>query len=230
VDLADIPVTRLKGVGPRKARALEAVGVTNVADLLTYYPRRYVDRTRQAAIGDLALGEEATVVAEVVRSTSQRTKRGGSMAQVDVDDGSGRLRLTFFNQAWRERQLQPGRIVVVYGRLDEFRGRRQMANPVVDLIGDRTARIVPIYPQSEKAGLTTWEIGDWVAEALRRTQVRGVADPVPGEVLARWELTDRQRALELIHAPDTMAGAEVGRRRSSPRPSPAPSPCGDRRP
>ena len=213
VELAGIPVTRLKGVGPRKVEALEGVGVRTVADLLTYYPRRYVDRTRQAAIADLAVGEEATVVAEVVHATSQRTRRGQSMAQIDVNDGSGSLRLTFFNQRWRARQLQPGRTVVVFGRLERFRGRAQMANPVVDLIGDRTGRIVPIYPQSEKAGLATWEIAGWVAEALRRTRPRGIADPVPAEVLERWELIDRQRALE--------AGARArhdggGRDRSAP--------------
>ena len=60
-----------------------------------------------------------------------------------------------------------------------FTGRRQMTNPVVDLIGDQTGRIVPVYPQSEKAGLSTWDIGDWVGEALRRSRPRGFADPVP---------------------------------------------------
>jgi ATP-dependent DNA helicase RecG len=75
-ELAEIPVARLKGVGPRKVEALDQVGVRSVADLLTFYPRRYVDRTRQAAIADLAMGEEATVVAEVVHSTTQRKRRG----------------------------------------------------------------------------------------------------------------------------------------------------------
>jgi ATP-dependent DNA helicase RecG len=212
-ELAAIPVTRLKGVGPRKATALERVGVTNVADLLTYYPRRYIDRTRQAAIGDLKPGDEATVVATVVRSSTQRSRRGQSLAQIDVTDGTGRMRLTFFNQAWRERQLQAGMTVLVFGRMEEFRGRHQMANPVLDLIGDRTGRIVPVYPQSEKAGLTTWEVGDWVAEALRRIQPRGIADPVPQDVLDRWQLIPRHEALHLIHAPDSLAAVEVGRRR-----------------
>ncbi|MEA3213886.1 MAG: ATP-dependent helicase RecG [Acidimicrobiia bacterium] len=212
-DLAAIPVTRLKGVGPRKVTALEHVGVTNVADLLTYYPRRYLDRTHQASIADLKPGEEATIVAKVVRSTSRRTRRGQSMAQVDVTDGSGRMRLTFFNQAWRERQLQEDMVVLVYGRMEHFRGQPQMANPVVDLIGDRTGRIVPVYPQSEKAGVTTWELGNWVAEALRRVGPRGLADPVPPAVLKRWDLIPRQRAIQLVHAPDSLATAELARRR-----------------
>ena len=45
-----------------------------------------------------------------------------------------------------------------------------MTNPIVDLIGDRTGRIVPIYPQSEKAQLNTWELAGWIENALRRCQ------------------------------------------------------------
>ena len=90
------------------------------------------------------------------------------MVIADVTDESGRLRVTFFNQAWRERQLRPGTRVALFGKLEVYAGRKQMTNPIVDLIGDKTGRIVPIYPQSEKAGLSTWEVGGWVAEALRR--------------------------------------------------------------
>ena len=88
-----------------------------------------------------------------------------------------------------------------------------MSNPVVDLIGDRTGRIVPIYPQSEKADLATWEIAGWVENALERCQVRGIADPMPPEVLARHDLIGRQRALFAIHAPESMAEKEAARRR-----------------
>jgi ATP-dependent DNA helicase RecG len=132
---------------------------------------------------------------------------------VDVTDGSGHLRVNFFNQAWRERQLRPGMAVALFGKLELYAGRKQMTNPVVDLIGDRTGRIVPIYPQSEKAGLSTWEIGDWVGEALRRSQVRGLLDPVPGWVLDRFDLIARPEAFAGIHAPDSMAHRDVARRR-----------------
>ena len=79
-----------------------------------------------------------------------------------------------------------------------------MTNPVVDLIGDRTGRLVPIYPQSEKADLNTWEMAGWVESALERCRPRGIADPVPEAALRRFGLVDRQRALFGIHAPDSM--------------------------
>jgi ATP-dependent DNA helicase RecG len=214
-ELAAMPVTRLKGVGERKAEGLAAVGVENLLDLLTYYPRRYVDRTNEARVRDLVVGEEALVLVTVQRATSRRTRGRPPkvLVTVDVTDGSGHLRVNFFNQAWRERQLRPGMAVALFGKLEVYAGRKQMTNPVVDLIGDRTGRIVPIYPQSEKAGLSTWEIGDWVGEALRRSQVRGLLDPVPGWVLDRFDLITRPEAFAGIHAPDSMAHRDVARRR-----------------
>ena len=82
--------------------------------------------------------------------------------------------------------------MALFGKVDTYRGGLQMANPIVDLIGDRTGRIVPIYPQSEKAQLNTWELAGWVEEALRRCHDRGIADPVP-EAIRRPAGTRRSR-------------------------------------
>ena len=170
------PVSDLAGVGDRKAEALSRVDVRSVLDLLTYYPRRYLDRTREATIGALAVGEEGMVLVRVERVSARRTRGGRSLVEVRVADDTGTLRLTFFNQPWRERQLSEGTEVVVFGRLDRFRGDVQMTNPVVDLVGDRTGRIVAVYPQSEAGGLQSWDMDTLIAEALRRVMmVRGFA-------------------------------------------------------
>ena len=174
-----MPVGRLTGVGPRKLDGLATLGVETLLDLLTYYPRRYVDRTHEARIRDLVVGDEAMVIVTVERASSRRTRGRPPkvLVTVEVSDDSGHLRVTFFNQAWRERQLTPGMTVALFGKLEMFNGRRQMTNPVVDLIGNRTGRIVPIYPQSEKAGLSTWEIGDWVAEVAAPLRTPGPCRP-----------------------------------------------------
>ena len=143
---------RLNRVGPRHRDALHAIGIDTVLDLVTHYPRRYVDRTNQADIADLVEGQEAMVLGTVRRSSSRRTRQGRTLVEVVLFDGSSYLSLTFFNQPWRARQLSEGTQVVVFGKVERFRGRTRMTNPVVDLVGDRTGRIVPVYPQSEKAG------------------------------------------------------------------------------
>ncbi|HUF32770.1 MAG TPA: ATP-dependent DNA helicase RecG [Acidimicrobiales bacterium] len=209
--LAAIPVTELKGVGDKKAASLADQGIRTVLDLLMHYPRRYIDRTRQASIKDLAVGEEAMVLGQVRRVETRRTRARKTMVTVDVTDGSGYLKCTFFNQPWRASQLKEGTQAVLFGKVDTFGGRKQMTNPVVDLVGDRTGRIIPIYPQSEKAGLTTWELGAWIEEAL--TRAKQLADPVPDEVLDRWDLVDRTAALHGIHLPSSGEEHGVARRR-----------------
>lgn len=219
-DLAAIEVGNRPGGKPRivvnskVARALAEVEITSVLDLLQYYPRRYHDRTRQARMVELRIGESVTVVGEVLsKPFTRRTSRGRTLTDVDIGDDSGRLRLSFFNQKWRERQLSLGLSVAVYGKVEMFRGTSQMTNPVVDLIGDRTGRVVPVYPQSEKSGLYTGDIARLVAEALQRCRLRGFADPLAVEIRERFRFISRARAFELIHRPSTMADCRRARTR-----------------
>jgi ATP-dependent DNA helicase RecG len=212
-ELDAISVGRIKGVGEKKQASLHDVGVDTVLDLLTTYPRRWVDRTNEARISDLLPGQEALVLVSV-RSVSKRPMRNRrTMVNVTVGDGSGRLQVVFFNQPWREKQLREGLQVALFGKAEVYRGGLQMTNPIVDLIGDRTGRIVPVYPQSEKASLMTWEIAGWVEDALRKSAPRGIADPVPETTRKRYGLIARGAAFQSIHAPETIAEKEQARRR-----------------
>ncbi len=204
-------VAKLRGVGPRKREALAALDVTTVLDLLTLYPRRYIDRSNEATIASLRRGDQATLLVTVKRSGVRRARNGRPIVEVDVADESGRVRLTFFNQPWRAKQLQEGAQVAVFGKLDSFRGKLQITNPVVDLVGDRTARIVPVYPQSQAEGLMTWEIAGWVEEALERAGE--FADPLPPAWRAKLGLADRTWAFREVHAPGSIDDAYKARRR-----------------
>ena len=212
-DFEAMNVEVLSGVGRTKARALASVEVESVLDLLTYYPRRYIDRTNQAAISDLEDGVEAMVMAQVDSVFSKKLPGSRSMVNVAVSDQTGRLRLVFFNQPWRDRQLSPGQEVVVFGKLDRYRGQHQMTNPIVDLVGDETGRIVPVYPQSGKAGLQTREIRRWVDEALRRSAQRGISDPVPEYLRRHHNLIGRHEAIDGIHRPESMDAQYTARDR-----------------
>ena len=215
-DLAGIDVQRLHGVGEKRRASLESAGITNLLDLLTHYPRRYLDRSREARIAELVEGEEASVLVTVVKTSVRQLRGRRVMVTSRVTDGESSLTLTFFNQRFRERQLVEGREAIVFGKLEYFRGSRQMSNPIVDLVGDKTGRIVAVYPQSEKAGLHTGDLATWMGEALRRTLPptgRGLIDPIPEWVLDRLDLVDRNFALANIHQPEEMASVAPARRR-----------------
>jgi ATP-dependent DNA helicase RecG len=205
-DLRDIPISRLTGVTPRLEERLGMLGIRNVLDLIEHYPRRYLDRTKKSDIADLRVGEEATVYAEVRKMSSRRTRQGRALVETIVYDGTSYLYVTFFNQPWRAQQLPVGTEAAFFGKLEHYRGKHQMTNPVVDVlgrIGEKTGVIVPIYPQSGKADVSTWQLQKLVAEALRRT--RELDDPVPPDVLDRLGLADRTRAYNGIHQPEIEA-------------------------
>jgi len=209
--LAEIPVRDVKRVGDKRAESLAALGITSVLDLITHYPRRYIDRSRQADVVGMTLGEESLVLARVASVRSRRTRNGRALVELDVDDGTGTLRVTFFNQAWRSKQLPVGTEALFFGKLDTYRGKRQFTNPVVDLVGNRTGRIVPIYPTSEKTGIAGWEYGEWIGEALRRAGA--IADPLPERWRRELDLMDRTTAFQGIHAPESFDERDRARHR-----------------
>ena len=213
-ELAGIEVARLKGVGERKLESLHAVGVETVLDLLTTYPRRWVDRTNEARVADLEPGREALVIVTVGSVAKRMMRNRRTMVTATVGDDSGRLSIVFFNQPWRERQLRAGLQIALFGKADVYRGGLQMTNPIVDLIGDRTGRIVPIYPQSEKAALTTWEIAGWVEDALSKCRAARDRRPAAGRGASRgWSCSGGTRRSRPSTCPRRSADKEQARRR-----------------
>ncbi len=209
-------MTRLDSVSERKAARLAELGITSVLDLVMTYPRRYIDRTRQADVSDLRVGDEAAVLARVESVRSRRARTGRAVVDVSVRDGTGRLAVVFFNQPWRATQLGAGTEAILFGKVGEYRGGRQMVNPVVDVVaglgsGRRTLRILPVYPASAKAGLTSWEMGTFVEEALGRAGE--LADPLSPEWRASLGLWDRTEAFGAAHLPESMEVVEPARRR-----------------
>jgi ATP-dependent DNA helicase RecG len=211
-ELAAHPVAELKAVGPKLEASLAEMEIRSVLDLLQHYPRRYHDRTKRAEIEELKAGDEATVFAEVKKIRGFRTRQGRAMVEAEVFDGSSYLRVVFFNQGWREKQLPEGTEAAFFGRVEYRRSRLQMTNPIVDIldrVGENTGAIVPVYPQSGKAEVFTWQLRKLVAACLQKTKPRGFAEPLGTELLDERGLVDRTRAYRGIHRPK--AHADHGR-------------------
>ncbi|HQT98972.1 MAG TPA: ATP-dependent DNA helicase RecG [Acidimicrobiales bacterium] len=219
-ELGDVSVAKLRHIGEKRTTALASMGIENVFDLITYYPRLHVDRTRRAELSELSVGDTAAVLGEVTKVSARRTRQGRALVEVSVSDDGGSFRVVFFNQAWRERQLGVGTQALFFGTLGEYRGTRQMTNPLVDVIvgpsgeerdPSRVGRVVSIYPASGKAGLTSWELGGFIEESLRRAGP--LLDPLDAATRTRYELIDRTAAYFQIHLPRELADVAPARRR-----------------
>ncbi len=200
-------------VGGKTAAALErAFGMTTVGDLMAHYPRRYARRGELTQISSLPVGEPVTIVAEVRRVNERRMKnRNGSLLEVVISDGNGELSLTFFNQAWRVKDLRPGRRGIFAGKVGEYRGAKQLAHPDYELFDDEEqARLtaeananlpIPIYPATST--VASWQLQKIIALVL--DGLGDVPDPLPDDLRARHGLLDARTAIEKIHRP---AGAD----------------------
>jgi ATP-dependent DNA helicase RecG len=221
--LRQLPVSVLDSVSDRQATQLAELEIETVFDLLTTFPRRHIDRTGRADVSDLQVGEAAAVLAEVRRVSSRRARNGRALVELVVEDDTGRLTVVFFNQPWRAKQLRAGTEAIFWSKVGEYRGARQMVNPVVDVVaagvdgddGDRaplrTLRVLPVYPASAKAGLNSWDIGRFVAEALQRAGE--LVDPLPESVRSALGFSDRTAAFRALHAPESLEEVEPARRR-----------------
>ncbi len=205
--------------GGKTATALErAFGMTTVGDLLVHYPRRYARRGELTQISSLPVGEPVTIVAEVKRVNERRMKnRNGTLLEVLISDGNGDLSLTFFNQAWRVKDLRPGRRGIFAGKVGEYRGMKQLAHPDYELFEDEAqARLtaeansnlpIPIYP-------ATSTIASWQLQKIVDLVLDGLGDvpePLPDELRARHGLLDARTAIERIHRPGSFGEIEPAR-------------------
>ncbi|MBI1377740.1 MAG: ATP-dependent DNA helicase RecG [Frankiales bacterium] len=209
-------------VGARTAKVLgEALGLHTVEELLRHYPRRYAERGQLTDLASLEMDEHVTVMARVAAASThsyvdQRTRRRAERLEVVVTDGTGELRLTFFKQSWRARELAPGRSGLFSGKVSVFRGRRQLTHPDYILLPDpRSAApssidgdesvlryagsLIPVYPAT--ATLATWKIASAVGVVLDQLPDE-LDDPVPESIRERHGLPSLREALLGIHRPE----------------------------
>jgi ATP-dependent DNA helicase RecG len=207
-------VTVLPGVGTRHAQTLGRLGLITLRDMLYYFPRRYDDYTRLKPINRLVYGEEVTVIG-TLQSVNLRKIRGGSAQIVEavISDGSGALRITWFNQAWLVKRLRQGAQIVLSGKIDQYLGRLVMNNPEWEPLEQQqlsTNRIVPVYP------LTAQITQRWLRRLMNQVVTYWaprVADPLPQSVRQSAGLVDLSTALFQAHFPDSWDALNAARHR-----------------
>mgnify|MGYP001827493229 CR=1 FL=1 len=198
--IADDPVTRLRGVGPKLAGKLAEIGIEKVEDLLFHLPLRYQDRTRITPLGALQVGADAVIEGEVKLADIAFGRRRSLVCR--LQDGSGTISLRFFHfTAAQRRGLAPGTRLRCYGEVRRGASGLEIYHPeyrqlAADLEAPVEETLTPVYPTTAGIGQSTWR--KLCGAALAHLGSSPPASLLPGDSGNRPSLSE---ALTFLHAP-----------------------------
>ena len=209
--LLDERVSRVRGVSAARASVLSKLGIETVRDLLTHFPRRYIDLSAVATIASAELGKSFTIAGTVHEVQLKRPKRI-PLVEITLVDQTGTMIITCFRQPWLADQLHKGDAIAVSGKVEFNYGFKRMTNPFIESLTEENAgegRIIPVHPATEK--ITTAWMRRFIANALE--DCTGAEDPLPLSLRTRYRLYSRYSALQAIHFPQSMDEVDQARRR-----------------
>ena len=207
------PITILKGIGPTKAKQFAQLNIFTLRDLICHFPRGYEDRTKLLTIDKLEVDTPACFKAMVMNTPrTNHIRKGLDLTRVQIADHTARLTVTFFNNKFAAEQLQYGKEYIFYGMVSgDFIGYN-MTNPVFEALDSQpvvTRRVLPIYPLT--AGLSNAAMLKAVRQALAICDVP--EEIIPESVRREYGILPADRAYYAIHEPQSMAEAELAKRR-----------------
>ncbi len=209
------PVQMLKGIGPKKAVKLANVGIETLSDVLTYYPRSYIDKRKIHSFADVETELTGTFICSVVSAFQNRSYgRNKAMLKVSVQDELQKGELVFFNAAYLKGVFQTGMRLLVFGSAKRQNGKVTFIHPEYGIQGSvdgkEFMRITPVYSLTE--GLSQKDLQGLVRQALPLA-LEAVEESLPELVLNQHNLMGIKEALTQIHLPDNEDKLELARRR-----------------
>ena len=206
----DLPIQQVKGVGPQRARLLAKLGILTIRDALAYLPFRYEDRSHLISVSELRPGNVETVKGTVVACNVVR-QRGKkiSIFEAILHDGSGYLKVKWFNQRFMQKHVGLGRAMVVYGRVKENSRDMppmEMENPEYEFLSDdadsqiHTNRVVPVYRMTE--GMSQKQFRKLMFTVVQE-HAAILEDPIPPHITARNDLPGLGESLRELHFPES---------------------------
>lgn len=208
-------------------KALKKLRIATVADLLYHLPARYEDISNIQSVGGLVKGQEAIVYGQLSGlKTRKAWKSKKPIAEGYVEDGSAKMKVMWFNQPYMAKMYHDGMYVKLAGKVAGSDGKLYLSNPEVEPLdalpidrhdsifnGTETTddTIYPVYRESK--GVTSKWFYHTVLKCFEKGVLDRLIDPVPIEILKKYNLPELKTALVWIHAPKKAEHAESARKR-----------------
>ena len=211
---SDSSLTEIRGIGGKKAAAFARLGIFSLYDLVSFFPRRYEDRSRTVPISETHDGETVCICAVVADSPRLvRIRRGMELVKFRAADETGVADVTYFNQSWMKNSIHAGEEYVFYGKFEVSGRHRSLTNPVCEKAskaGSNTGKIVPVYRMT--SGLNQSTIVRCVRAALDSSLSR-IPEVLPESVRSLRGLSGCVEAYKNIHFPSNWDDLNSARQR-----------------
>ena len=209
--MTTIDIQYVKGVGEKRAKLLEKLGIFTVEDAVRYYPRAYLDFANCKPIAALVPGETACVRAVVgTELFGAQIRKGLTIWRSVLTDGAGTMHLIIFNNRFLAERLKQGETYLFYGKVTENYGTLEMNNPLVEEDCEN-AGFLPVYPLT--AGISRLQLSRIIQNALKLWLQEEHAELLPEAVRHDYSLCRERYALTRIHAPVSLEEVQIARRR-----------------
>ncbi|OGM96839.1 MAG: ATP-dependent DNA helicase RecG [Candidatus Yanofskybacteria bacterium RIFCSPHIGHO2_01_FULL_39_44] len=208
----NLPIDKLRNVGPRNLSRLHKLGIKTIKDLLWHFPVRYEDYTETMSISEIQPGDRVNVQGEVLKISSKRLfPRRLTITNAIVGDSSGAIKVVWFNQPYIENQLTEGNFVSLAGKASLNKHGLYLSSPTYEkggLVLKHTSGLVPVYPETE--GVTSKYLRFLIKPLLKNIKV---SDLLPSSVLSKYNLPEISKALATIHYPSDLKEAGAAKER-----------------
>jgi ATP-dependent DNA helicase RecG len=207
-------ISALPGIGPAMAEKLAKIGLETVGQAIAYYPFRYDDFSCQSSIVEARMGETANFVGVIdIIDTRRSPRRRMYLTEAILNDGTGQLRLVWFNQPFLARNLHEGDRLSVAGRISQDLLGLVMASPQYEKINQinesrHTSGLVPIYRTI--SGITPKQLRVVIDQAL---QLSETVDWLPDQIVNKRGLWPLATAVTNIHRPQDLDSIKKARQR-----------------
>lgn len=205
-------VKYIKGVGPNRVKLLNKLGIYNLKDLITYYPRTYEDRSKPKNIIEAIDGEEVLLEAYAMGKVNEIRLRGKTMQKLIIKDETGFATVTWFNQSYLKNKFVTGKKYLFYGKVNNSFGKITMNSPVFDEEGksSNTGKIVPIYPLTYNLSQNT--IRKIIENAIKEVE-GNLNETLPEYIKNEYKLIEINDAIKSIHFPKDFRNFNMARNR-----------------
>lgn len=207
-------------------KGLKKIGIFSVSDLLFYFPARYGSSGEVHSISNLVVGEKAVVFGKIRNlETMKAFRKKIPMAKGIVEDATGKIEVVWFNQPYIAKIIKEGSLVKVEGTVSEKNGRLHISNPAIEEVPEISASskeslfgkdgpeltLYPVYPETR--GITSLWIYHTIQKILKAGILEQVIDPIPEDILKKYNLPSLKSALVWIHAPQNENDGAAARKR-----------------